>query len=411
MRLLISVTNLDEFVVNFFLDWTGFFCAIAVLLVVSRKNLPLALFLGGITLGFFTLSPSQLGIELLRTLKDPSVILLAIAVGIIPLIGGVMKEGGEIDRLVNNFRVGKKAFLVLTPALMGMLPMPGGALLSAPMVEKAGVGIDDRTKVAVNVWFRHLFLLVYPLAPALIASTKIVGLTVYDVIPWFLPGFLLASLVGYVFFLRHTKGSISYTSSFSLKSLLIPLCIILTAPILDFSLRFVLNFSVKETATIIAVLSAFVLSVLFSYKRLEMKKIVLRAKPWNFAFIIIAMFIFLNIFTASNASSRLASLSLSGPVLCVLAGFLLGLITGRVQLPASIILPVYLVTYGSISPIVFSITYFSIFWGYIVSPVHPCIVVTLEYFNTTMKDFYLRILPPTAIIFFLILISSFFLIQ
>jgi integral membrane protein (TIGR00529 family) len=401
---------LGVFVVNLFLDWIGFLCAIVVLLVVSRKNLPLSLFLGGITLGLFTLSPFRLGMEILRTLKDPSIVLLAIAVGIIPLIGGVMKEGGEIDGLVNNFRVGKKAFLALTPALMGMLPMPGGALLSAPMVERAGVGTNNRTKVAINVWFRHLFILIYPLSPALIASAKIVGLTVYDVIPWLVPEFLLASLVGYVLFLRHIKGNIDYTSPFSLRNLLIPLCVILAAPILDFSLRLLLNFPVKETATIIAVSSSFALSLIFSSRRLNMKELVVKTKPWNFAFIIIAMFIFLNVFTASDAASRVASLTLSGPVLCVLAGFLLGLTTGRVQLPASIILPVYLVTYGSISPLVFSVTYFSIFWGYIISPVHPCIVVTLEYFNTEMKDFYLRMLLPAAIIFFLILISSFFLI-
>lgn len=395
--------------VNFFLDWIGFVCAIAVLLVVSRKNLPLALFLGAVTLGLFTLPPSRLCTEILRTLKDPSIVLLAVAMGIIPLIGGVMKAGGEVDGVVNNFRVGKKAFLALTPALMGMLPMPGGALLSAPMVEKAGVGTDDRTKVVINVWFRHLFILIYPLSPALVASAKIVGLTVYDIIPWLIPELFLASLVGYVFFLRNIKGNLDYTSPFSIKNLLIPLCVILTAPILDFSLRFLFDFPVKETATIIAVLSSLALSILFSSKSLNTREIIIKAKPWNFALIIMAMFIFLNVFTASDTASRVASLSLSGLVLCVLAGFLLGLVTGRVQLPASIILPVYLVTYGSISPLVFSITYFSIFWGYIVSPVHPCIVVTLEYFNTGMKDFYLRVLPPAAIIFFCIIAASLFL--
>jgi len=410
VRLLLFLISLGVFVVNFFHNWAGFFCALAVLIGVSRKSLSLALFLGGITLGFFTLSPFQLGTEILGTLKDPSIVLLAIAVGIIPLIGGVMKEGGEIDGLINNFRVGKKAFLALTPALMGMLPMPGGALLSAPMVEEAGIGTDEKTKAAINVWFRHLFILIYPLAPALIASTKIVGLTVYDVIPWLVPEFLIASLAGYVFFLRRIKGNINYASPFSLKNLLIPLCVVLAAPILDFALRFLLNFPIKETATVIAVLFSFALSIIFSSRKLDLKRIVLKARPWNFTFIILGMFIFLNIFIASDTASRVASLSLSGPVLCVLAGFLLGLTTGRVQLPASIILPVYLASYGSISPLVFSITYFSIFWGYIISPVHPCIVVSLEYFNTRMKDFYLRILPPATIVFFLILITSFFLI-
>lgn len=392
------------------MHWIGFFSATVVLLVVSRKNLPLALFLGAITLGLFTLSPFQIGIEILKTVKDPSIILLAIAVGIIPLIGGVMKEGGQIDGVVDHFRVGKKPFLALAPAFLGMLPMPGGALLSAPLVERTGPGSDKGTKLVINVWFRHLFLLIYPLSPALIASAKIAGHTVYDVIPCLIPQFLLASTIGYIFFLRRVHGRIDYTTPFSIKGLLIPLSVILSAPVLDLSLRRLFIFPISEIATVIAVSASLLLSILVSFRKLNIGGLIKRARPWNFTFIIIAMFTFLNIFISSEIAQGVAELSLSGPLLCVVAGFVLGFITGGVQLPVSIVLPIYIVSYGSISPLVFSLTYFSIFWGYIVSPVHPCIVITLEYFKVQLKDFYLRIAIPASIIFFALFISSFFLI-
>ena len=393
-----------------FMGWMGFFFAIVVLLIVARKSLPLAMFSGAVTLGIFTLQPVQLVKEVFLTVTDLSIVFLAIAMGIIPMIGGVMKESGEINSIVNNFRVGKKSFLALAPALMGMLPVPGGAILSAPLVEKAGVGIDDRTKVSINIWFRHLFILIYPLSPALIASTKIIGLTVYDVILWLIPEFILASIVGYLFFLRKVEGRIDYNTPFSLRNLLMPLCVIVSAPVLDFVLRSIFVLQIKEGATLIAVTVAFILSIIFSPIRIDLKKVLIKSKPWNFSLIIIGMFTFLNVFIASDTASLVASLSLSGTILCVLAGFLLGFFTGRVQLPASIILPVYVATYGMMSPLVFSLTYFSIFWGYIISPTHPCIIVTLQYFNTEMKEFYKRIITPAAVVFLIILIVSIFLV-
>jgi len=59
-------------------------------------------------------------------------------VAIIPLIGGGLEESGRMAELVSNLRIGRRAFLASSPALLGMLPMPGGALLSAPLVEREG---------------------------------------------------------------------------------------------------------------------------------------------------------------------------------------------------------------------------------------------------------------------------------
>ncbi|MCK4352454.1 DUF401 family protein [candidate division WOR-3 bacterium] len=380
------------------LTWFGFFASIISLLLISRKSLPLALFSGGIILGLFTLPLREICLNILFTLTDPSIILLSVAMGVIPLIGGTMEESGQIDHLVNNLRIGKKALLALSPALMGMLPIPGGALLSAPIVEKGGTGVKGNMKTAINVWFRHLFVLIYPLSPALIASAKIAGLEVYTVILYVLPGFVFASILGYIFFLRGIKGKIDYPDKFAIKKLLLPLCIILLAPFLDFTLQKMFKFPIKEIATMIAVSSSLFLSWKLSNVKLNMKKIIVKMKPWNFVLIIIGMFVFLNIFEASNAAELIASLYLPEFVLCIIVGFILGLATGRVQLPASIVLPIYLVTYGSISLFTFSITYISIFFGYVLSPVHPCVSVSCEYFHIKIKDFLKITTPPVLII-------------
>ncbi len=384
--------------------WLGFIISLAWILILSRRNLALAIITGAIILGLFTLPPAVVFDRILYTITDSSIILLALAMGVIPIIGGTMETSGQIDSLVNNLRISKRYMMAFSSALMGLLPMPGGALLSAPILEKAGEDVDNELKSAINVWFRHLLILIYPLASGLIASAKIAGLDVYEAILYLLPGFFIALALGYVFFLRKVHGKTKYTEKFSRSGLIVPLIIILSAPTIDFTLKRL--FSIGNLATLIAVMTALPLSIIFSRKKLELKRIFTTAKPWNFALIIIGMFLYLHIFQQSEASNLLTSLSLPPLILAIIAGFLLAFLTGRVQLPASIILPVYLSSIAGITPFIFSLIYMSIFFGYLISPVHPCLIVTCEYFHISIKDLIKKMALPTLIIFTIILLIS-----
>jgi len=389
-----------------FILWFGFIISLVIILVIARRNLPLALFCGAIVLGLFTLPPIVIFEQIIITLSDLSIIILAIAMGVIPMIGGTMKQSGQMDDLVNNLRIGRKGLMALSPAIMGLLPMPGGALLSAPILEKGGEGVSDDLKVAINDWFRHLFVMIYPLSSALIASAKIADLNVYVAALYLLPACAFALFLGYMFFVRKVHGTLVYSSPFSLKRLLIPLGIILIAPFLDFTLKKIFMLPIQEIATVIGVTTSFLLSWRLSPVNLNLQEISKKMKPWNFSLIILAMFIFLHIFESSDVAHLIASVPLSPATLCVVAGFILGFATGRVLLPASIILPVFLIS-SVLSPLTFTIIYTSIFFGYVISPVHPCVGVSLEYFNVPLKDFFKLLALPTFIIFIGMLLISF----
>jgi len=386
--------------------WFGFIVSLIIILVIARKHLPLALFCGAIVLGLFTLKLPVLGSIIFATFTDLSVVLLACAMGIIPMIGGTMKESGQMDGLVNNLRIGRKGLMALSPAIMGLLPMPGGALLSAPILEKGGVGVPDDLKVAINDWFRHLFVLIYPLSSALIATAKITELNLYTAMVSLLPTCAFAAILGWLFFIRKVKGKISYDRGFSLKNLLLPFGIILVAPILDFSLKKICILPIAEIATVLGVSAAFILSISLSAVPLDLNSIAKKMRPWNFFLIIMGMFIFLNVFKTSNAADLIASIPLPRTTLCVVAGFILGFATGRVLLPASIIFPVYM-TAMKITPVAFAVIYASVFFGYMISPVHPCVGVSLEYFRVSMKDFTKMMWKPTMIVFVVAFILSF----
>jgi len=389
--------------------WLGFSLAIVLLLVVSRRNLALGMGIATVVLAIFTHSFGSFGTALWETISDPSVLLLALVVGVIPLIGGVMEASGQMDRLVANLRIGIRPFLALGPGLLGMLPMPGGALLSAPLIERGASHAPADIKAAANVWFRHVLLLIYPLGPALIASAKIAELEVYSAIPYLIPAFLLTLGLGYVFLLRRVSGKLTQMGVFSLIGLMVPLLIILVAPILDLVLKRATTLPYTEIGTVAGVLLSLSIGIIIGKIRLpQFGRIALKARPWKYMLIIVAMFAFLNVFTTSGVPERIGAMSLPPVVLCVVIGALLGLITGRIQAPMSIVVPIYVTTYGAMSAPAFAVTYFAIFLGYILTPIHPCISVSLEYFKTSLGDFISRLAIPTVTALLITLIVSLF---
>jgi integral membrane protein (TIGR00529 family) len=389
--------------------WIGFSLSLVLMLVVSRRNLALGMAMAAAILAAFTLSPQALGEALWQTISDPSVLLLAVIVGLIPMIGGAMEASGEMDRLVENLRIGVRPFLAFAPALLGMLPMPGGTLLSAPLIERGAGHTAPDVKAAANIWFRHVLLLVYPLGPALIASAKVASLDVYAVIPYLAPAFLVTVGGGYLFLLRRASGRLSQSGPFSLIGLVVPLAIILSAPFLDLLLSSTLDLPVAEIGTIVGVTVSLVAAT--AVGRLgarQLRTIFRRMKPWKYALIILAMFAFLNVFTASGVPERIAGMALPPVVLCVVVGAVLGLITGRIQAPMSIILPIYAAGHGAMSPVIFAVTYFAVFMGYILTPIHPCVSVSLEYFKSSLAGFWRTVAAPAAIGLFAALVAGIF---
>ncbi|MGQ9601133.1 MAG: DUF401 family protein [Candidatus Bipolaricaulia bacterium] len=383
--------------------WLGLLLAIAALLGLARWRLYVALFVAAIVFGLLALPPpqpqQQLGSALIGVFRDPGILLLALIVAIIPLIGGGLEESGQMEGLVKNMRIGRRAFLAFAPALVGMLPMPGGALLSAPLVERGGGDkTDGALKAAVNVWFRHVLFLIYPLGPALIASAKVAGLEIYRVIPYLLPLCLLSILLGYGFLLRRVEGKMNYPGPFSLKGLLLPLGALLAAPLTDLILESELALPVRELGTLAGVsFSLLLVAIIGQLNWRKLLQVGKKMKVWRFSLVILGMFFFIGVFQRSEAPQLLAGLALPPVVLSVVGGFLLGLITGRIEASASILIPILAVEAPRVTLPLFAVIFYSIFLGYVLTPMHPCIAVSTEYFHIPLRAFLGRLALPTAI--------------
>ena len=68
---------------------------------------------------------------------DSSSLSTLLAVSMVTILSGLMKEYGILDKIVESMAAiikNKKIILMIVPALIGMLIVPGGALLSAPFI-------------------------------------------------------------------------------------------------------------------------------------------------------------------------------------------------------------------------------------------------------------------------------------
>ncbi len=150
----------------------------ALILVLARLKAPLAaaILLGALAAGLLFGRP--LGEVLLlagRGLIQPmSLGLLTITV-LQLVLSGAMQKGGQMQEIVSLARAVLRrpaVAMAAMPALIGLLPMPGGAVFSAPMVDSAaGEHNTDGAKLsAVNYWFRHIWEHWWPLYPGVILA-------------------------------------------------------------------------------------------------------------------------------------------------------------------------------------------------------------------------------------------------
>ncbi len=378
------------------------------MILIARRNVWLGLMTGALLLGLFNIPIAELLKIALATISDTSILLLAVSVGLIPIIGGALELSGFINQLVSSLRLKSKTFLMIAPAFMGMLPMPGGALLSAPLISKVGRDINKDNYSAINVWFRHVLVLIYPLG-AVLATSKMAHINLYVAILYLLPGFFLLGVLGYLFLLRNIRDNSRLNDSKNWRGAIIPVLIVISAPAIHLFLLSTIKSVLPEIPLIVGVSVSLILAFwLGSLKIGSVVPISKKMKPWKFFLIIIGMFLFLNVFKSSEASNAISAIIISKTFLIVVIAAFLGFVTGRVQLPVSILLPIYYSRYESLSmtPSVFSVMFFSVFIGYIISPVHPCVSVTLEYFQTTLKGFYKRLIAPSLIAFLVSAIIS-----
>ena len=172
--------------------------SLVLLIVLLRYKIRIgrAMFVSALALALLLrLTPSLIWTELTSEWQTNAItqttpylfISLSALLLMVNVIGATMQEVGISQRLVSAmhglFR-SRRLALSAIPLMMGMLPTPGGIMLSAPMVRDLGdqLGLKRDHQAAINFFFRHQWESVWPLFPAVPLVQGIFAVSAFTVI-------------------------------------------------------------------------------------------------------------------------------------------------------------------------------------------------------------------------------------
>jgi len=158
--------------------------SLVVIATVLKVHLGLAAAAGGIVLALWSglKIPAILGVVTGEIFKADTLLLLALMAGILAFASAMKKSGAmeTFAKAVGEIAPSKRIAMAIAPLLIGTLPMPGGAVLSAPLVEAMDSDHEHSsgTLSAANYWFRHTLELTWPLYPAFLITASLSGVSV-----------------------------------------------------------------------------------------------------------------------------------------------------------------------------------------------------------------------------------------
>jgi uncharacterized protein len=412
-----------------------------LILVLNRLKvaLSIALLCGSLILGLWMkLGPGRLLESTFDSLVDLQTISLILIVGIILLMSQLMKESGHLDRIVTTFSALSRDPRVagsVMPALIGLLPMPGGALFSAPMVDTALCRneMSREEKTAVNYWFRHIWEYWWPLYPGVVLAVALLKVEAWRFMAIMIPMTLVSVFAGAFFILRplgQTPGRRGGAFSsrdirgflWEIMPILIVVGVILALGGLTGLLKMMgIHIKIPGSVSILPGLAAATVWICF-VNRIKMKKVFHAATSKGLLpmlILVASIMVFKGIMNDSEAVIQIRNelMTYGIPIIIVillmpfLSGLITGIAIGFVGTSFPLIIPMFpttdLFTYLSWAALAYTFGYM----GMMLSPVHLCFLVTKDYFKASLARSYqylfLPVLAVMAIALFLFTASTF----
>lgn len=392
----------------------------SLILVLSRCKVPLylCLFSAAVAVGLWMgQGPVEVGrLILMKTLSGESLWLALIIVEII-VLSHLLKEGRQMERIVSTFKAispGNRFTLASLPAIIGLLPMPGGALFSAPMVESSAArsGLSPELKTAINYWFRHLWEYWWPLYPGILLAISLL-----DVEPWRLivaqfPLSLGVLIGGAVFILPHcpqkksnTKPSFKEVKSFLYEAIPFGLVVVIM-----FGLNSVIQW-VRPPFAWPRYLNFLVGILLAQWWVIKTNKLPVRLinnavfarSTINMAMIILGIMAFKGVLIESHIidgiQEDLVRYHIPTTLVVAVLPFLSGLVTGiAIGFVGSSYPLIIALLHGQVQGsemLAYSILAYGFgYMGMMMSPVHLCLLVTKDHFRADLIGSYKLLLKP-----------------
>jgi integral membrane protein (TIGR00529 family) len=406
-----------------------------LVLICIRKKLSLgnAFMLGAVFLSvLFGLRLLAMLKSMLTSILDPKTLSIAVIVSLILVLSNSMELAGQMQRLLEKFRglvSSPRLNLVIFPALIGLLPMPGGAAFSAPMVKELGMKskLSDAQLSFVNYWFRHIWEHWWPLYPGILLTTVMTDLSLPAIMLLMCPFTLIAVWLGY----RMLKNSelnkevTDHNPHLPLRPFLKELVPILIAiiPGLSMGLLFSTTFPAFPISKEIGLILALCMAIGWVWyangtSNHQIWSTLRNPRLLRMMYMIVAILIFKGILADSKAAGavgqELVKLHVPLVLIALALPFLVGMSGGIVIAFVGSTFPILIPLIRSFGEAQFLPAYVMLvlasgFAGVMMSPLHLCFLLSNEHFGVTMGSVYKHLWWPcvsliaASIIYFLVL--------
>lgn len=341
-----------------------------------------------------------------------------LTVMMVSILGGLMGHYKILESIVETLEgliKNKKNILMIIPAFIGLLVVPGGALLSAPFINNIGeeLKITPPKRAAINLIFRHIAMFVMPFSTGLlIVASSFPDLSIGRIILYNILFVSLIVISGYLLFIRNIKVDI-HTKRENYGSNLIKLGL-LTSPIY---VPVIITLSTGLPFYITLLISLVI--VYFLGDKNNFIKTLVNSISWHTILTMIAILIIKEIISNMDGLLEIfiALFNNSNGIFYTLLIFFVtslffGIVTGNQGASLAIILPMIsgLTLSTNMLYIYVYFAYVSAFMGYYFSPLHLCQAFTVELMGVNTIDLY-KEYKLYAPIMFVILIGTFFFLR
>ncbi len=382
--------------------------AVVVFMIRMKVPLGISMITGAVLVAFlFKRGPIWTGRTVLEICweKDTGAFVLLIAQ--VLALSMVLEKSGQISRLTESLRAfvtNRKLASAILPAIVGFLPMPGGALFSAPMVQAAtgDLILDEHKKVEVNHWFRHIWEYSWPLYPGIIYTATLLRLEIKQLLLMMFPLSIMAIAMGFLFVMRGVKVSEGAAPPATGRRRAVGRFLFELSPFM----LIIALYLAAGVPLLWSMLAALIYAVVMNLARGNvglprlLKEILTSTHYLNFIIMAYGVILFGEMLQESGAVKEISLFFKSSdfPVLIVVTvlPFVIGFVAGITIVYCMTTFPLLLALPAvGADPIPYIVLAFTAgFMGTMLSPLHACLVLSSQYFKGSMGRVILRLARP-----------------
>ncbi len=333
---------------------------------------------------------------------------LAVLLCMVNVLGLAMRQTGVSGRLAvalqGLFR-SRRAALMAIPMLMGLLPTPGGIMLSAPMVRDLGdsIGIDRTHCAAINFWFRHQWETIWPLFPSIPLIQSMLGITAFQLMSHNVMILLAGTLGGGVFLLflgipprdpNHAHRAQWWLNVRDFLGAFWPIALVA-----------VLYAAINLPPAAGIILAAGLFGFFHRLPAQQWKAVLRQGLEPDFVLLVFGALLFKLILEAGgaipSAVAFLQEIHTPPLVLIFLLPFLVAFLTGVTMPTVAITFPFLMPMIGGEGRIrmgLETLAFSGLICGLMLTPVHLCLAMSASYFQAPLGKLIVKLLGPAALV-------------